>query len=80
MNLPKRGELSLRIVRALPNDSSIGFDCRTCCSTPFLEEESEDEDLEGERERLYSLSVKAFKSWSDFSSSAASLRFVSLSS
>ena len=32
MYFPKRDELSLRMVRALPNDSRIGFDCRTCCS------------------------------------------------
>ena len=32
MYFPKRDELSLRSVLALPNDSRIGFDCRTCCS------------------------------------------------
>ena len=33
MNLPKRDELSLRIVRALPNASSNGFDASTCSAT-----------------------------------------------
>ena len=31
--LPKREELSLRMVRALPNASRIGLESRTCCST-----------------------------------------------
>lgn len=32
MYLPNLLELSLRNVRALPNDSRMGLDCRTCCS------------------------------------------------
>jgi hypothetical protein len=32
MYLPKRDELSLRTVRALPNASKMGLDCSTCCS------------------------------------------------
>lgn len=31
--LPKRDELSLRTVLALPNASSSGLDSSTCCST-----------------------------------------------
>ena len=33
-NLPKREELSLRTVLALPKASRSGLDSRTCCSTP----------------------------------------------
>ena len=33
MNFPKRDELSLRTVLALPNVSRIGLDWSTCCST-----------------------------------------------
>ena len=36
-NFPKRDELLLRIVCALPNDSRIGFACRICrSSSPSL--------------------------------------------
>eukprot|EP00956_Cyclotella_meneghiniana_P017903 scaffold29477_cov23-Cyclotella_meneghiniana.AAC.1 len=30
---PKRDELSLRIVRALPKLSNMGLESKTCCST-----------------------------------------------
>ncbi len=35
MNFPNREELSFLIVLALPNDSNIGLDCKTCCSILF---------------------------------------------
>jgi hypothetical protein len=35
MNLPKREELSFRTVRALPKDSKMGFDYKTCDSKPW---------------------------------------------
>ena len=33
VHLPKRDELSLRVVLALPNDSMSGLDLRICCSS-----------------------------------------------
>lgn len=36
-SLPKRDELWLRIVFALPNASSMGFACNSRCSTPPIE-------------------------------------------
>ena len=35
INLPKRDELSLRRVRALPKASSSGLDASTCSATAF---------------------------------------------
>ena len=37
--LPKRDELRLRTVCALPNASSVGFALNIACSTPYVEHE-----------------------------------------
>ena len=37
--MPKRDELRLRTVCALPNASSVGFALNIACSTPYVEHE-----------------------------------------